>query len=87
MNPQHQRDDKMLCSSSPDLLGVFLCYVEWRDRRTLTACHNLLAALYHNDEVVRAVASTLLRRSNSEPSQTTDEPEKGKNEPIANNDR
>lgn len=51
-----------------DSLYLFLCHVEWRNRRNLKAYKGLLAALDDHDPNIRQLAESLLRRSSPRPS-------------------
>jgi hypothetical protein len=54
-----------------DSLYVFLCHVEWRNRRNLRAYKDLVAALDDHDPNIRQLAGSLLRRSSPRPSPKT----------------
>lgn len=46
-----------------DPLYLFLCHLEWHNRRNLGAYQEFLAALDDNDYSIRIVAEVLLHRS------------------------
>jgi hypothetical protein len=48
-------------------LYLFACHLEWRDRRSLEAHQELVAALDDGDEEIRHLAEVLLHRSSPRP--------------------
>ncbi|MFY9912516.1 MAG: hypothetical protein WCF22_15700 [Candidatus Sulfotelmatobacter sp.] len=48
-------------------LYLFVCHLEWHDRRNVSAYQELLAALDDPDASIRVVAEVLLRRSSPRP--------------------
>jgi hypothetical protein len=56
-----------------DPLYLFLCHLEWHNRRNLAGYQELLAALDDNDSDIRMVAEVLLHRSSPrfEPTERT----------------
>lgn len=56
-----------------DLLYLFACHIEWRDKGNIRAYQELVAALDDCNQEIRAVAETLLHRSSPRPkSKNTD---------------
>lgn len=53
-----------------DPLYLFVCHLEWHDRRNLAAYQELLAALDDHDGNIRRLAEELLHRSSPRPAQT-----------------
>ena len=54
-----------------DSLYLFLCHVEWRNRRNLNAYKDLVAALDDHDPSIRELAESLLRRTSPRPNPKT----------------
>lgn len=57
------KSEQSKVTSLRDPFFLFLCHLEWRDRRSLQAYEELIAALDDPDEVIRDVAEHLLHRS------------------------
>ena len=53
-----------------DVLYLFLCHVEWRDKRNVAAYQELVAALDDPNCEIRDVAEVLLHRSSPRPEVT-----------------
>jgi len=53
-----------------DALYLFVCYLEWRDKRNVEAYQELVAALDDPNCEIRNVAEELLHRSSPRPGAT-----------------
>src|SRR3954466_11981644 len=56
------RCERAAMKSQRDVLYVFFCHLEWRDRQNSDAYKEVVAALDDNDADIRQVAESLLHR-------------------------
>ena len=73
--------------SDRDSLYLFLCHMEWRNRRNLAAYNELVAALDDSEPAIRELAQDLIHRQSPRPTRSdavvTGHPENDKEAAMA----